>query len=222
MSDHQEEKARAEMARCNRILRRAGHRFFKGGDMAAFEGPVDWQNPLDELIAREEAAERDAAFEAMELLISDGAELPLVLVEKVNEAVRAGFQQYESAFLRWLFAAGPHPLEVIRRLFAYAKMRDADLLWKMGFRDIGPLLKETHAAAALRCKILFGDTPAGWRKRTEAREAMRRAALGNCNRRGGNKLKPQDQENLCKPKSTKKPKANKSSKSRAQKSAPAR
>lgn len=178
----------AEMRRCNGIVRRAHHRFYKGSEASLDGQAVTWSNPLDELIAREEEAERDAAYAAMEFLIADGASLPLALVEKVNAAARDSFQQYESALMEWLFAAGPHPLEVMRRLFAYAKMRNADLLWKMGFREVGPLLKETHAAAALRCKALFGDTPAGWKKKATACANMRQAQKGNRNRRGGKKL----------------------------------
>lgn len=191
------------MQEMDAIVRKASARFHKGPAIGFGDGgqdgesrprvPVEYGNPLDELCAREDAAERDAAFAAIEMLLAEGAELPLMFQEKVQEAARAAaidqFRQYEETFMEWLFSAGPHPLEVLRRLFGYVKMKRASLLWNMGFRDVGPLLGETHAAAALRCKLLFGETPAGWKKKLQARLKMQEAALGNCNRRGGKKVK---------------------------------
>ncbi len=163
-----------EMRRMDDLVRHANQKFRKGAATARGGEAVEWRSPLDELIALEEQAAADLAGE-----VDD---------EGAQRVAWELFRNYEDALMEWLFAAGPHPLEVMRRLFAYTKMKRASLLLNMGFRQVGPLLKETHAAAQLRCRALFGDTPAGWKKPAESVERMRRAARGNCNRRGGKKI----------------------------------
>lgn len=183
-----------EMQRMNDVVRSARHRFFKGAatgfnDNDEREG-VTWDNPLDELIAREEQAQRDAALASIDFLIAEGAELPLWFQERVKAMVFEQFQQYENALLEWIFAAGPHPIEVMKRLFAYAKMKRASLLWNMGFRALGKLFKESHENFRLLTRMLFADAPAGWKKGRDARDKMKASAQGNNNRRGGNKMRP--------------------------------
>ena len=176
------------MKRLDSIVRAAHTRFAKGCPTAPGGEAVDWLNPLDELIAKEEGALADAEKDVLGLA-ADGDCIPEALRALIREAVFDEFRQFQDGFLEWLFAAGPHPLEVMRRLFAYTKMHRASLLLNMGFRQIGPLLDETHAAAAHRCKVLFGDVPAGWKKPGEAVERMREAQLGNGNRRNGKRQK---------------------------------
>ena len=181
-----------EMERMDTVVRAARHRFHKGAAQVYQDEQlhgVDWNNPLDELIAREEQAQRDAALASMEIVIAEGVELPLWFQEKIKAEVEQQFYQYENALIEWIFAAGPHPLQVIRRLFAYVKMKRATLLWNMGFRALGKLLKESHENMRLLTEALFGDTPAGWKKRDEAKRRMAESAKGNCNRRGGHKMR---------------------------------
>lgn len=176
------------MKRMDEIVSAARHKFSRGSRVAGDGEPVDWANPLEELIAREEMAIEDAQVRALEVIGGETIEkLPEALQRRIREIVFDEFRSYEETLMEWLFAAGPHPLEVIRRLFAYAKMKRASLLWNMGFRQIGPLLKETGAAMQWRCRMLFGDTPAGWSKPAGAVEKMRAAQKKNLNRLGGKK-----------------------------------
>lgn len=182
--------ADAEIARMDALVRAVGQRFHKGPALAQDHAtPVDWNNPLDELIAREEEAQRDAALAAMEFLLTEGAELPLWFRERVQIMVFEQFQQYENALLEWIFASGPHPLQVLRRLFAYTKMKRASLLWNMGFRSLGALLHESHENMRLLTKSLFGNLPAAWKKGTMACQRMATSAQGNNNRQGGKKMR---------------------------------
>ena len=176
-----------ELERVDGIMDGARHHF-RGRTVAGNGDVIDWANPLDELIAKEDQALQEAEARALRVLGLDEVELPALVRERIRQEVWDEFRGYEEAFLEWLFAAGPHPLEVMRRLFAYCKMHRASLLWNMGFRQIGPLLKETHAAAQARCRALFGKTKAGWSKPSGAVEKMRAAQRGNCNRLGGKKL----------------------------------
>lgn len=160
------------------IVAQASRRFFRGRARTGDGVPIDYKTPLDELAEIEERAEAELKAQFAE----DDA--------RAMESAFKAFVDYEAEFINWLFAAGPHPLEVIRRLFAYAKMRDPRLLHNMGFRQIGPLLGETHGAAQWRCRALFGGMPAGWKKGTQAVESMRRAQRGNTNRKlSANKAK---------------------------------
>jgi hypothetical protein len=187
MTDHQ---ANREMERMDDILRKAHRRLHKGAAQSLSGEPVDWDDPFEELARREEEALRTAAIDAVAVaqMVFDVVELPAPLVERVHALVFDEFRQYEEGLIEWLFAAGPHPLEVMRRLFAYVKMKRASLLWNMGFREIGPLLQESHGAAQWRCKRLFGKTPAGWKKSDSSVERMRKAQRGNKNRLGSSQL----------------------------------
>jgi len=186
-------QVRREEVRMDAILRRrAGKHHLNRTDESLGNGErISWGDPFEELAEREEAAIREATVNALDaaqkILALDT--VPEALVDRIRELVFEEFCQYEATLMEWLFAAGPHPLEVMRRLFAFVKKRSSRLLWDMGFREIGPLLKETHAAAALRCRVLFGALPSGWDKSDSARENMRTAQMGNHNRRGGIKLK---------------------------------
>jgi hypothetical protein len=183
-----EAEVRRDMAQMDAIVDSLrGKNFHADSPVSRDGGAVDWANPFEELAAREEEALRDASVDAVECTqqLLNLVELPAPLVEKIREVVLDHFRQYEETLLEFLFAAGPHPLEVMRRLFAYVKKKRASLLYNMGFRALGPLLHESHANAALRCKVLFSGLPAGWHKSASARAAMRESAKGNRNRTGG-------------------------------------
>jgi hypothetical protein len=199
MSEAETRTLTAEMKRCDAILEKAWRSFtrdkktgFCSTSKFTPDGtPVTWDNPFEQLARREEEAMREATVEVIDAAqeILDLEKIPQPLAERIHASVFEEFRGFEAEFLQWLFAAGPNVLEVVRRLFAYAKIRNPDLLWKMGFRDIGPLLKETHASAALRCKALFGDIPAGWKKDPESCRRMKAAAMGNHNRQGGKRAR---------------------------------
>jgi len=182
------ESVEHELRRMDAIVGAAHRKFTKGATVSLGGEGVDWSNPLDELIAREEQAIEEAQIRALRVLCVEGVELPPEVMERIRQEVFDEFRQYEDGLMEWIFAAGPHPLDVLRRLFAYTKMKRASLLWNMGFRKIGPLLKETHAAAQLRCRALFGSISTGWSKPAEAVKRMRVAQRGNFNRLGGRKV----------------------------------
>jgi len=179
-----------EMLRIKAVLAGAHHRFCKSNSspVSPAGDAVDWASPLEELMAREEEALVDAEARAMKVLGLEGIELPEAVRERIREEVFCQFRQYEETLLEWIFAAGPNPLDVMKRLFCYVKMKRASLIYNMGFRQIGKLLKETGAAAQLRCRALFGTTPAGWSKPATAVARMRDAQQGNVNRLGGRKV----------------------------------
>jgi hypothetical protein len=178
--------------RVDRVLRRVHRRHFRGHEACTHTGhPIDWNNPLDEIIAREEQAMVEASMEAIEttqaMLGLDV--LPEVLAARVREVVFDHFQQLERAFFAFFFADGPEPLKSTQRLFAAAKHHDAELLWNMSFRDLGELFGETGSNVHARQTSLFGELPAGWRKGQTARANMKASAKGNKNRRGGKKAR---------------------------------
>ena len=195
--DHHEriDKTLAKVGRKHAL--RPGEAATGGGKDFAFEA-VDWSNPLTELIEAEESAQMEATRAALDALDVDlGA--PAV-VEKIRTAAFQEFLQFESALVAWFFDAGPHPVEVTKRLFAYTKYRRPDLLQNMAFRALGDLLNERGATMAARCDRLFGDLPAGWKKTREACEHMSESALGNNNRRGGKSVPRKSPSKKTKPK----------------------
>lgn len=185
--DHHEriDKTLAKVGRKHAL--RPGEAATGGGRDFALEA-VEWRNPVTELIEAEERAILEATRGALDALDVD-VKSPEV-VAKIRAVAFQEFLQFESALVAWLFDAGPHPVEVVKRLFAYTKYRRPDLLQNMAFRALGDLLNERGATMAARCKALFGDLPAGWKKTSEACEHMRESALGNQNRLGGKSVPP--------------------------------
>jgi len=173
------------------VLRQVGSRYFRGEEFDIDRG-IDTRNPLEELMEREELAEREAAAEALAQAqrLLDLDVLPEPLVAQIREVVFDHFAQYEAALLRWLFAAGPDLLSVVKRLYAYAKHKDASLVWNMGFRDLGDLFGESHGTPHARQASLFTAETAAWQKTRTARAKMAKAQRGNRNRLGGKKAKP--------------------------------
>lgn len=181
--------------------RRNGKEMLQPGDDRSFGADgVTWESPLMQVIEAEER-ERGGLAETMEgagnrLLSAVAARIPAgALMERVAafveaSAKRAAFEAFDAMqaeFIEWLFAAGPSPLDVVKRLYGFAKMRRPDLLADMSFRQLGVLLGERGATLQARCRELFGDAPAGWKKPSSAVEKMRAAQRGNRNRLGGKK-----------------------------------
>jgi hypothetical protein len=167
------------------------------GEEHAWEA-VEWRNPLTALIEAEDRAKRDLDEETAglgERLLGGlrkrmrpsqmKAEIFRFITEQVGRIAFEKFDQFLAEFVEWVMASGMHPLDVLKRWFAFVKYKRADLLLNAGFRDLGELLFERGATTHARCRALFGEAPAGWKKTATAREAMRASAIGNQNRRGG-------------------------------------
>lgn len=164
---------------------------------------VDWRNPLTELIEAEEAAdlELESAASGIGEKVLGGLrgrlpddefkrEIFEFVTRQVGEVAFDQFQSFHADFIQWLFADGPHPLRVVKRLFCYVKYKRPDLLLDMGFRTLGDILGDgggANSGATLhaQCVALFGEVPGGARKTNGAREKMKASAMGNNNRRGG-------------------------------------
>lgn len=177
------------LSRVEAVLSRVKHRMLHHDDSVDLSGePVTWRTPLDELIEREEAAIEAADERSAALLAVLAGELPERLREQMRDFVKEEFASMERAWLGWVFADGPHLLDVLRRIYLYAKHKRADLLWNMNFRDLGDLFDKSHAAMHTQSKVLFGAVPAGWKKPAGACRRMSEAQRGNANRRGGKKV----------------------------------
>ena len=185
-------KLSADDRRVDALLRRRKfERFHKGPEVSCKGEAQSWSNPLDEVCEREERALREAAIDALEatqeMLALDV--LPEPLVALVQGEVFDTFLQYEETLLGWLFDDSPHPLSVLRRLYIYARKKNARLIWNMSYRDLGELFDVSHETLRVETKKLFGDLPGGATKDASARAKMKASAMGNSCRRGGHKAK---------------------------------
>lgn len=179
------------LKRVLRVIEGARSRVYRVGENCSQTGQaVEHRTPLDEVIEREEHAEAEAAVESMNAaqMVLGLDTLPEPLAAVVRAYAAEAFRQMADEWLDWLFEEGANPLVVMKRLFALVKTKRPKLIWQMSFRDLGALFGETHAAMAMRCKVLFGETKAEWKKPLGARERMRVAQIGNCNRSGGKRL----------------------------------
>lgn len=107
----------------------------------------------------------------------------------------------DEAFARlvdFLFADGPHPGCVVRRIFALAKAIRPQVLCTMSLEEIHLMLGETRAAGSWRIKKIFSGylaaaggraVKARFQKLDTARAAMSRAQRGNHNRADGARRK---------------------------------
>lgn len=181
------------IARATAVLRKEHSRYFRTGDKCSRTGEgVNYSNPLEELEAEEERAEREAMIDSLEEVARSMAispdDLPESFCERIKAEALKSFQQWQSQFISWVFAAGPHPIDVEKRLYIFAKHARADLIWNMGFRALGGLFGEKGATVHARSKAALGNVPAGWKKRASACAKMAEAAKGNMNRLGGKKV----------------------------------
>lgn len=98
--------------------------------------------------------------------------------------------------LEFLFAEGPHPGVVMRRLYAWVKKFRPQCVWDAGFRELGLLLGESHGAMEWRIGAMIDEYAAAkglkgvkspWQRGDEACAAYAEAQRGNDNRTGGKK-----------------------------------
>lgn len=128
----------------------------------------DKRNPFTELMAKEEADSNE------------------------EEAIR---EEAWNKFLNFIFADGPHPGVVMRRVYAAAWAFRKDLIGDMSQRDLAKMFGETPGAISWRINRIFTDylKAAGARGRVagqkplSAVENYRAAQIGNKNRSGGKK-----------------------------------
>lgn len=168
-------------SRCDGVLARAwNHQVERGKE------PVLNRTPLDEVVGRE----------ARDPLSTQGAAEEARLAEEWRIRRSA-----HDMLLEYIFADGPRPDRVIRRVYALAKAVRADLIWDMSYEDLGLMLAETRAAQAWRFdKIICGTLKAagflGFRfphqKGLSAIPHYAAAQKGNSNRRGGKKAAPKN------------------------------
>lgn len=133
--------------------------------------PVEWRTPLDELMLAEEAqgwlSQEEAAMDlAMDFL-------------------RRWFD--------FVFAEGPHPGWVLRRLYALARVYRPDLMLRMNGSHLALLFGESRAAQSFRLRVLFDqlgiEQVPGVSKRRVASGVYAAAQRGK--RRRGNKVRAQ-------------------------------
>lgn len=134
-------------------------------EQAAGRDPVYTRTPLDEMIAREEG----------EVL-----EEHLIRLE--------AFRRLMSIF----FADGPHPSDVMRRVYAFAKALRPELILNMSCEEVGAIFGETKASVSYRIKQLVNrpimahsghGTQLPWQKSSSACATYAARAKGNTNRR---------------------------------------
>lgn len=180
-------KGKQQMAQIACTLRVASARYQddhggvmpEGLDAAAFEreeglfGEMEAKTPFDEI------EERQRFVEGM-----DG-----------EEAARVAMESH-AWLLSFLFAEGPHPALVMRRLYCWLKKYHPEKIWDMGYRHLGLLLGESHAAMAWRVEVMLTKyaqaiglrgVKAPWQKPEEANGKYEEAQRANCNRLGGKK-----------------------------------
>jgi hypothetical protein len=96
--------------------------------------------------------------------------------------------------LDFLFADGPHPGTVMRRLYAWVKKYRPEAIWDMGYRQLGKLFDESGGAQEWRVGALLDDYAKAkghkgvkmpWQRTDEACESYSQSQKGNANRVGG-------------------------------------
>lgn len=99
-------------------------------------------------------------------------------------------------FLAFLFAKGPSPDRVTKRLYAMTWALNKELLLGMNIRQVSELLGEVRATGSLRINNEFTDYLALWgfkgvrvngQKSQGSRDIFSQLAKGNTNRRHGRK-----------------------------------
>ena len=125
------------------------------------------------------------------------------LWQQLDELIEADSQQAtewkleaQAGLAEFLFAEGPHPGVVMRRLYAWVKKFRPQAIWDAGFRELGRLLGESHGAMEWRIGKIIDEYAAAkglrgvkapWQRTEEACTAYSEAQRGNDNRTGGKK-----------------------------------
>lgn len=163
-------------------------------------------------LSREEEQELEVLEAHMDELLDSayhrmGVESPRhngrpVVVMVREEVQRAGeddalvYVEAWRAFLEILFATGPRPDRVMKRLFALVWAVNRERLANMSQTDLALMMKETRAATQLRIRLLYTDflksrgfrgTRVPGQKSETASRISAAKAKGNTNRKSGRK-----------------------------------
>lgn len=96
-------------------------------------------------------------------------------------------------FLDFVFARGAHPKHAVSRLYAVVRALKPSLIKNMTGEQVATIFNQTRAAESARLAMLAGmEAKVGFRhptfrvqKSATAKAKMRRAQMGNQNRKGG-------------------------------------
>lgn len=173
--------------------------------------PVDHRTPFDALAEKEEAelaalGEGSERMDERQLALLPGINGRATIFDELSG--QEGRQQAEGEeamqialethfwLLDFLFADGPHPALVMRRLYAWVKKYRPEAVWDMGYRRLADLFGESGAAIEWRVSVLIDDyarqrgveaTKMPWQRTAEACEQYREVQKGNGNRVGGHR-----------------------------------
>lgn len=134
-------------------------------EQLAGRAPAYTRTPLDEMVAREEG---------------EPVEEHLIRLEAFRR------------LLALFFADGPHPGDVMRRVYAFTKALHPELILNMSCEEIGGMFGETKAAVSYRIKQLVNrpisahsgrSAQLPWQKSSSACAKYAARAKGNQNRR---------------------------------------
>ncbi len=176
-----------------------------GGEMprgACLHEKVDHYTPSDALAAKEEAAGiREPS--TLPLFAGMNGEHPTIFDELHEQEARAVAESPEAMLialethfwlLDFLFADGPHPAVVMRRLYAWVKKYRPEAVWDMGYRRLGDLFGESGASIEWRVSTLIDDYSRAhgkeavkmpWQRTAEACASYSAVQKNNANRVGG-------------------------------------
>ena len=122
------------------------------------------------------------------------------LMEADSEQAVEWKLEAQAGLAEFLFAEGPHPGVVMRRLYAWMKKFRPQAIWDAGFRELGMLLGESHGALEWRIGKIIDEYAAAkglrgvkapWQRTEEActaySEAQQVAQNATPSRNGGKK-----------------------------------
>jgi len=164
---------------------------------------VEKRTPFDIAAEKDDAADRARlAGGTMPMFEQDRPTAFEELNERAEEAERESAEaaqmwlEAQAWLLDFLFADGPHPGVVMRRLYIWVKKYRPDLIWDAGYRQIGDLFGESGAVVEWRLsQIVDGYSRARgirnvqmpWQRTADACQSYSEVQEGNANRVGGKK-----------------------------------
>lgn len=123
----------------------------------------------------------------------------VMLKEEAENFISAGERNVAAAteffwrFFDFVFAEGPHPGWVLRRLYALARIYRPDLIAHMNGTDLADMFGETRAAQSFRLRCIFDHLGisqiSSVSKKRSASAVYAASARGNKSRKNGKKKK---------------------------------
>lgn len=177
------------------------HQRRHGGELphgACVHEPVENRTPFDELADKEDGAETLPLFDRV---FENGGGNPFGELDEQDARARRETEEATRIWLEanawlmeFLFAEGPHPGKVMRRLYAWVKKFRPSAIWDMGYRNMGLLFDESGAAIEWRVGAILDEYAKAkgleavkmpWQRSEEACESYSDVQQGNGNRVGG-------------------------------------